>query len=717
MSQQTFERTLEGTEFDDQVKQEILQAHDFASKAHAGQKRVSGEAYIEHPTAVAMILIGWQMDGATVMAGLLHDTVEDTSADLVDIEKQFGPVVAKLVDGVTKIGQIRLKSSVTDSQRSTENIRKLLLAMSQDIRVVMIKLADRLHNLQTLEYLTPVKQRKIAKESLAVFAPLADRLGMGELKAQIEDICFSYLDPTSYAKVLQLRKQKILGADNDYQALLDYINQRIAEVGIEADVATRLKHLYSIHRKMANKTHDIGSIYDIMAARVIVDEIKQCYEVLGIVHERYKPLIYRIKDFIAVPKPNGYQSLHTTVLSPSGSIFEVQIRTRQMHEEAEHGLAAHFYYDTHKQSKGYAKGQSAKLPKKLDWVANLSEWQSGDGVSVEEDDMLDDIFSNRIFVFSPLGDLYDLPEGSTPIDFAFAVHGQLGYRIRGAKVNNALVNLSHQLKNRDIVEILASKQLVGPSRDWLNFVVSAKAKNRIRSWFRSIDRDTNLTIGRMLLAEELTRLKLANIDKLASTKMNKLLEQFNRKSLDELYIAIGEGQIKLSSLVQKISNQISPRRRLRFLPKKAIKPTQKSRVEVAGDRSIDYELATCCSPKPADKIIARTSRGLGLIVHREDCRQINHNDSSLLPAIWYTLSNEQTYVLQIKTHNQADIIAHITKVLSSQQAKLVEIHSRLSSDNKHLKIVLKLATTGFARLNQIIVSLQAIDGVDQIRRR
>lgn len=717
MSRSAFAKTLDVTQYDDAIKQTILQAYDFAEQAHTDQKRMSGEAYIAHPVAVATVLIGWQMDGATVIAGLLHDTVEDSTTELTDIEASFGATVAKLVDGVTKIGQVRLKSSVTDDQRSTENIRKLLLAMSQDIRVIMIKLADRLHNLQTLQHLSPVKQRRIAKESLAVFAPLADRLGMGELKAQIEDICFSYLEPDNYKKVLQLRAQKIAGADQDYQALLDYINQRITQAGIEADVAIRLKHLYSIHKKLTNKATDIGSIYDIMAARVVVDEVRQCYEVLGIVHESYKPLIYRIKDFIAVPKPNGYQSLHTTVLSPSGSIFEVQIRTRQMHDEAENGLAAHFYYDTFKQTKGYAKGQSAKLPKKLDWVTSLSEWQGSDDVSAQAEDMRDDIFSNRIFVFSPLGDLYDLPEGSTPIDFAFAVHGQLGYRIRGAKVNNQLVSLSHKLKNRDIVEILASKQLVGPSRDWLNFVVSARAKNRIRSWFRTIDRDTNLAIGRELALEEMARLKLINIDKLPSMQLNKLLEQLNRKTLDDLYVGIGEGQVKLSSLVQKISNQISPRRRLRFLPKKVLGTLGKSRVEVASDRSIDYELATCCKPKSTDNIIARTSRGMGIVVHSQNCRQINLDDSALLPASWYIASNEQVFTLQIATTNRPEVLANITKVVSSYQAKLVEIHSRLSPDSKRLKVVLKLTTTGLSKLNQIIVSLQAIAGVDQIRRR
>ncbi len=717
MNRANFVTTLDATEFSTDIKQKIIQAYDFANKMHAGQKRMNGDKYFVHPVAVATILIGWQMDGATVIAGLLHDTLEDSSAVLADIEVNFGKTVANLVDGVTKIGQLRLKPSITDDQRSTENLRKLLLAMSRDIRVIMIKLADRLHNLQTLQYLAPIKQRRIAKESLTVFAPLADRLGMGELKAEIEDICFLYLDPVNYTKVSQLREQRIQTADNDYQELLNYINQQILGVGIKADVSTRIKHLYSIHKKIVGKAHDIESIYDIMAARVIVDEIRQCYEVLGIVHERYKPLIYRIKDFIAVPKPNGYQSLHTTVLSPNGSIFEVQIRTRQMHEEAEHGLAAHFYYDMHKQTKGYAKGQSTKLPKKLDWVANLSEWQSSSDASDQQEDMLDDVFSSRIFVFSPLGDLYDLPEGSTPIDFAFAVHGELGFRIRGAKVNGALVGLSHTLNNRDIVEILANKQPTGPSRDWLNYVVSAKAKNRIRSWFRTVDKETNLTIGRQMLTSELARLKLANLGKLSTAQMNKLLEQFNCKSQQDLYIAIGEGQIKLNSLIQKISQQVIPRRHLRFLPKRAPTLGVKSYVEVAGDRSIDYELATCCQPKPADKIVARTSRGVGIVIHRQNCHQISLNDSSLLPAVWYLKNNEQNYVLHITAKDSPGLLNKVTLIIVDYPAKLLEIHSRLNQNSVQANIILKLSTAGLADLNQIIVRLGAIEGVSRVNRR
>ena len=716
MTEQAFKRAIRQSSLTNEAQEAVLRGMAFAQRAHAGQKRKSGEEYIVHPRAVAATLLEWGLDADTVIAGLLHDTVEDTVVSESEVANEFGATVGRLVDGVTKIGHVRLNPSMTSDERSTENLRKLLLAMSQDIRVILIKLADRLHNLRTLEHLPPDKQQRIARESLSVYAPLADRLGMGELKAEIEDISFSYLDPKSYATVEQLRDQRLREAERDYAELIAFLRKQIKAAGITATIATRVKHLYSVHKKLKNKANEIGSIYDIMAARVIVDEVKQCYEVLGIVHERYKPLIYRIKDFIAVPKPNGYQSLHTTVLSPSGSIFEVQIRTQQMHDEAERGLAAHFYYDAQKASKAYRDRQSVALPKKLEWVSGLLEWQDSDGTASFREDLFDDLFSDRIFVFSPLGDLYDLPDGATPVDFAFAVHGQLGYRMRGAKVNGRIVNLNHKLSNRDIVEIVASKKDSGPSRDWLNFVVTSKAKNRIRAWFRTQDRSANQAMGKELVEDELSRLHLPKLETLPPDRLAALCKQFNRSSVEELYVAIGEGQISVGSLIQRVATSSKKRPKLQFLRK--IASAQKAtKVEVAGDRSISYELAPCCQPKPGSQIVARTHRGVGILIHRQNCRQISRDTSSLLPAQWYQPSSLQHHRLLIKARDRVNLLGDITSLIARHGAAIVGIHSHVRPGQTDVQIEVRVEVKDVLQLNTIMKELEKITGIATVVKR
>lgn len=713
------EQQLKTSELSDEAKREIARAAEYAKKAHHGQKRKSGEDYIVHPMAVAAILLEWGMDADTIIGGLLHDTVEDTFVSLDDIESQFGLSAARLVDGVTKIGQVRLAAgSTTPDERSVENLRKLLLAMSQDIRVIMIKLADRLHNLRTLQHLPVEKQTRIAQESLMVFAPLADRLGMGELKSEIEDICFSFLYPAEFKNVQKLRDERLRAAQKDYAELIEYLGVHTKEVGISASITTRVKHLYSIHKKLRVKSDEIGTIYDIMAARVIVDEVKQCYEVLGIVHEKYKPLIYRIKDFIAVPKPNGYQSLHTTVLSPNGSIFEVQIRTRKMHEEAERGLAAHFFYDSQKASKSYAQKKASMLPKKLEWVGGLMEWQEGIGNGDFREDLIKDLFTDRIFIFSPLGDLYDLPDGATPVDFAFAVHSLLGYRARGAKVNGKIVNLDHRLSNRDIVEIIATKKETGPSRDWINFVVTAKAKNKIRAWYRKQDRSSNIEIGRELVGDELLRVKLPTIEHLTKEQKRLLLDQFGCKTMDEVLLAVGEGQIRPTSIIQKLTPTAKPHKKGRFLRKiLSVSRDTASRVEIAGDQSMSYIFAQCCKPKPPVSIVARTSRDIGLIVHRADCQQIRSGDAQLLPARWFEPQTEVIYRMKIQANNRLSLLGDITAQAALDKLSITSISSSSKPRQKEVTIDMSVSVKDLSQLNQLMKRIEALTGIISVTKR
>lgn len=482
-----FKLNLNHFSADDQ--QLIKKAYEFAANAHRGQKRKSGDPYIAHPLAVAETVAAWHQDAAAVAAALLHDVVEDTGVALELLESEFGAEVAELVDAVTKLGKIK-QAEHTDEptqiqQASSENIRKLLLAMSKDLRVIVIKLADRLHNLKTLTFLPAAKRRRIAQESLEIFAPLADRLGMGQLKAEMEDLAFRYAYPEKYAEVKKLMAHYITETNQYIIRLKRFIAEELTKAGVKPlNIEGRQKHLYSVYKKLGKAEGNLEKIYDLIAIRVLVPKEPDCYQALGVLHQHFKPLIYRIKDYIAVPKPNGYRSLHTTVFALDGRITEIQIRTPQMHEEAERGLAAHFYYDAQKASKAYRKGQAATLPAKLQWVNKLSQLQTAAKPEELLEELKIDLFGDRIFVFSPKGDLFDLPVGSTPVDFAFEVHSDIGWRTQGAKVNGKIVPLDHKLENRDVVDILTRKE-PRPNQDWLAFVKTADAKNRIRSWLRS----------------------------------------------------------------------------------------------------------------------------------------------------------------------------------------------------------------------------------------
>lgn len=473
--------------FDDAGKDLIERADQFAAKAHAGQKRKSGDGFVTHPRHVASTLNGWGMDAQTIAAALLHDVVEDTPFTLEDVRREFGEEVTTLVDGVTNLGQVDFVPTSGSPERqatSYENLRKLLLAMSKDLRVITIKLADRLHNMQTLKYLAPEDQARVAQETIQIYAPLADRLGMGELKSQLEDLGFEYALPGEFKEIKQKTAGAIRRAQKYIGRLKGFIRGELSREGVKVlEIEGRQKHLYSIYKKLLKVDGDLEKVYDLVALRIIVPEVADCYKALGLLHQHFKPLIYRIKDYIAVPKPNGYRSLHTTVFALDGRITEIQIRTPQMHEEAERGLAAHFFYDSQKQTRQYRQREAGSVPAKLRWVNSLSELRDSPQGEFEEA-LLVDLFQGRIFIFSPKGDLYDLPEGAMPLDFAFAVHTDIGIHTRGAKVNGRMVGLNHVLENRDVVEILTQKNST-PKPDWLKLVRTPAAKQRIRAWLRA----------------------------------------------------------------------------------------------------------------------------------------------------------------------------------------------------------------------------------------
>lgn len=655
-------------------QQRILSALEFANQAHAGQVRRSGQPYISHPIAVAEYLIDMQMDEEAVMAALLHDTIEDTAVTYEQLASQFGEPVANLVNGVTKIGQIDYAPSDAAGARaaaSIENVRKLLLAMSSDLRVIMIKLADRRHNLMTLEYLAPADRQRIAQESLDIFAPLADRLGMGVLKAEIEDLAFAYANPQAYNLVKRLVADHIDESEKYLNRLIKAVKGILAEAKVEAvSVHGRRKHLLSIYRKLTKADGDISKIYDLTALRIIVPEVTDCYQVLGLLHQHYKPLIYRIKDYIAVPKPNGYRSLHTTVFAMDGKIIEIQIRTPQMHEEAERGLAAHAIYNLHKGTKGYKAGQAALANHKLAWIGELA----GVSAQVEEapelmENLKVDFFRDRIFVFSPKGDLYDLPEGATPLDFAFAIHTDIGLRTQGAKVNGRIAPLDKPLENRDVVEILTRK-VAHPSRQWVSVVKTASARSKIKAWFRAESREANIQTGQEMIEGQLPAWGLKRFEDIEPGNIKRALESFNLKDTDTMLAAIGEGTLQLSTVLRRLLPHLAT-----TPAKKASSGAPTGRMYVLGAPELPCTPASCCTPKPPEALVGYITRGSGITVHRADCGNIPDEVDRLVDCGWEHAGHQNSVEIGLKIHcrNRVGLVHDVTGVIAAAGSNIVKI--------------------------------------------
>lgn len=671
-------------------RQRIAKAFDFAAQAHRGQKRRSGKSYITHPVAVAEYLLGLGLDADTVIAGFLHDTVEDTEATLEDIEAAFGPDVAGLVDGVTKLGQVNYAGAegapVQRRATSIENVRKLLLAMSRDMRVIMIKLADRRHNLLTLKYLDPEARTRIARESLDIFAPLADRLGMGALKAEIEDASFEYVDPEASKLVQKLVASNAREAKRYIDGLKVEVGELLSAEGIKAEsIHARQKHLYSIFRKLAKTDGDITKIYDLAALRIIVGSVPDCYQVLGALHQRYKPLIYRIKDYIAVPKPNGYRSLHTTVFTTSGKIIEIQIRTQEMHLEAEQGLAAHSIYSVHKGTKAYRGGQGAGINAKLSWVQDLA------GITTAGDtDLIDqlkvDLFRDRIFVFSPKGDLYDLPEGATPVDFAFAIHSDVGLRVQGAKVNGRIAPLDRPLENRDVVDILTRKE-PAPNRQWLNFVKTAGARNRIRAWFRAASRDSNLATGRQLIESHLGTWGLKRFEDVGPEAIKRACDLLNVKDAEALLTGVGEGSISVQTALRRLlpARPAEAPKPEAYVPKKTT-----GRIEVIGAKDLPCQPAKCCQPEPPVALVGYVTRGSGVTVHRRDCNNIPDESDRLLDCQWESAGAPAQSLnadLTLTCVNRIGLLTDLTGRIAERKINIVKITSENKAGDGQVSVV------------------------------
>jgi guanosine-3',5'-bis(diphosphate) 3'-pyrophosphohydrolase len=695
---------------------QISRALVFAQEAHADQKRLSGESYLVHPIAVAQQVAAWGLDGDAIVAALLHDVVEDTDLRLDAIEKEFGSQVAHLVDGLTKLGALpKPDANSARLELSQENLRKLLLATSRDYRVIMIKLADRLHNLRTLGSLPPAKRTRIARESLAVYAPLADRLGMGELKSEIEDLAFRYAMPDEYNSLLARVDLSTKQSQRYLVRLKRNLNDSLARGGVEVvSIEGRRKHLYSIYKKLAKVEGDLTKIYDLIAIRIIVVDVSACYQALGLIHQQYKPLIYRIKDYIAVPKPNGYQSLHTTVFAEDGHITEIQIRTQEMHNEADKGLAAHFFYDAQKSSSNYGKGKSTiKLPAQLTWVNQLSkldELASGEG----NEAMQFELFADRIFVFSPRGDLYELPEHSTPVDFAFAVHSDVGLRALGAKVNGRMVNLDAKLENRDVVEIMLRRE-PSPNRDWLGFVQTASARNRIRAWFRAVNRDTNIASARAELEVELKAFGWKRLEDIPKRQLADALDVLHQSSLGDLLATIGEGGMTVTQAIRRlVPDAIRPA----SVP--IVKRAEATgRILVEGTK-LPYTLAPCCQPVYPQSIVGYVTRGKGVTIHRLSCPNLPTDSERYAVARWEVSGRTvERLVCRIELHaaNRVGLLSDITSLISKRGLNIGSIRSKNDepSENESL-ISFVLEVPDLFVLSEVMHALRRLRGVGIVRR-
>jgi GTP diphosphokinase / guanosine-3',5'-bis(diphosphate) 3'-diphosphatase len=698
----------------------MMKAEAFATAAHKGQKRKSGEPYIIHPVAVAQSLADWGMDAVTIAAGLLHDCIEDTEVSEEQLQDEFGPKVAELVSGVTKLKQVEEINRDTSSSRqesSTENIRKLLLAMSKDLSVILIKLADRKHNLMTLKALSPDKQRRIAAESLEIYAPLADRLGMGQLKSEIEDLSFRYVDPDEYARVERLMRGYVKKSQRYLAKLQKFIRNQLENEGIEVvSIEGRQKHLYSVYKKLAKTDDDIDKIYDLMAVRVLVSQVSDCYKTLGVLHQHFKPLIYRIKDYIAVPKPNGYRSLHTTVFALDGRITEIQIRTPDMHDEAERGLAAHFFYDSQKTTKQYLDKQVSRVPEKLNWVSGLADLHASAASGLEFVEALKiDLFQDRIFVFSPKGDLYDLPQGSTPVDFAFAVHSDLGLKALGARVNGKMVPLSSELANRDVVEILTRKQ-AAPSRDWLLWVKTPLARNRIKAWFRAVSRDSNIASGRAVLERELKAWKYKQLEDVEPAKIAALPEQLHYKDLDGVLAAVGDGSLTAAQVLRKL---FPPPVVKRDHESKAQRSVSTGRVLIAKEPGLPYVLAPCCSPVFPEPLVGYVTRGSGITVHTLKCRNLPDEHKRWVDCRWEVADDagEKLVVsVEVVAFNRIGLLRDVTHAISNMGININGLVSVPDQAGGKAAVRMSLEVVDLYQLARVISHLEELPAVESVNR-
>lgn len=701
--------------------EDVTKAYHTAEEAHKEQHRVSGEPYILHPLAVAQILADMKIDTTTITAALLHDVVEDTACTLEDLRNEFGREVAFLVDGVTKLSRLNYR---TKEDQQLNSMRKMFLAMAKDVRVVVIKLADRLHNMRTLRYMRSDKQKRIAQETLEIFAPLAHRLGIFNIKWELEDLSFRYLEPDKYYDLVDQMKQKRHVREEIVNESIDVLKKALDDAHIHCEINGRPKHFYSIYKKMKKDNRDLSQVYDLFAIRVIVDDVKDCYGVLGIVHSLWKPLPYRFKDYIAMPKPNNYQSLHTTVIGTRGQPVEIQIRTWEMHHIAEYGVAAHWRY-----KEGNQTANKDAFDEKMGWLRNLLEWQDTSNPQEFVNALKLDAFSDEVFVFSPRGDAIDLPQGAIPIDFAYRIHTDVGHRCVGAKINGKIVPLDYRLKNGDIVEIITSKT-GKPSLDWLNIVGSSESRSKIRNWFKKENREENIEKGLEALERECKRLnhdwKSLNV----GGRLGRVAKQMNAGSEDDLAAAVGYGGfavntvlIKLLELQKKdLQKQEEQNSSLVMLEKlKPRKPVKHSGtgILVKGEPGLLVRLAKCCSPVPGDPIIGFITRGRGVSVHRADCPNVTHGQSDvdrLIDVEWDYEGDERFEVnMEIVAYDRTGIMAEIMAALAELKISILSINAK-TSDTKNVVIHMGISIKDLAQFEFIATKIRRLKDVYAVER-
>ncbi len=702
----------------------LERAYEFAKNAHAEQYRKSGEPYIIHPIQVAGILVDLDLDPSTIAAGFLHDVVEDTSVSLEEIKEAFNAEVAMLVDGVTKLGKIKYKSQ---EEQQAENHRKMFVAMAQDIRVILIKLADRLHNMRTLKHLPQEKQRRISNETLEIFAPLAHRLGISKIKWELEDTALRYLNPQQYYRIVNLMKRKRAEREEYISEVMNEVNDRLEEVEITAELSGRPKHIYSIYRKMAKQNKQFSEIYDLLAVRIIVNSIKDCYAVLGIIHTCWKPMPGRFKDYIAMPKPNMYQSLHTTVIGPKGDPLEVQIRTSDMHQIAEYGIAAHWAYKEDKEA-----DDRASFEEKLTWFREILEWQN-DATNAEEfmESLKIDLFSDMVFVFTPKGDVIELPSGSVPIDFSYRIHSEIGNKTIGAKVNGKMVTLDYKLKTGDIIEILTSKHSYGPSQDWLKLAQTSQAKNRIRQFFKKQRREENVEKGRDLVEKEIKGMDFDLKEILNTENITRVSEKFNFMTADDMFAAVGYNGITAlqvaNRLTEKQRRQRDKEQQITDITENAEKkktaPVKKRKdagVVVQGIDSLLVRLSKCCNPVPGDEIVGFITRGRGVSVHRADCANVEAEGTNdrLIDVDWESDvkdNREYNVEIEITGYDRRGLLNEVLQAVNETKTDITAVSGR-SDRNKMATIHMAIAIHNINHLHKVVERIKQISDIYAVRR-
>ena len=695
----------------------IEEAYAFAEESHAGQRRKSGEPFIVHPLDAALTIAKLQLDAVAIAAALLHDVQEDCAVPNQELKRRFGDEVAKLVDGATKLEHIAWKSpdeKIGDAELQAENLRKMFLAMAEDIRVVIVKLADRLHNMRTLEYVEPAKRLRTAKETMEIYAPLASRLGIWQIKWELEDLAFRYLQPEKYDEIAQLIASKRTTRERYITKVESVLEDELADKKINAAIQGRAKHIHSVYQKMqkyADEGKSFNEIYDLLALRVLVDNITDCYGALGVVHSLWRPIPGQFDDYIANPKEGVYQSLHTTVMCEGTRPLEVQIRTQEMHQLAEYGVAAHWRY-----KEGGKK--DVRFEERLSWLRQLLEWQR-DVAHAEDfvETVKTDIFQDQVFVYTPKGEIKDLPAGSTAIDFAYRIHTDLGHHCVGAKMNGRLIALNQPLENGDVVEIMSGRRSRGPSRDWLNrnlgYVKTNHARQKIRQWFRKQERAENIERGREMLEKELRRLGVKLVD-----CKDELLEKLRYDSLEDLYAALGFGGVSMHQIANRLQRYLQPPAPEETLPEEAPKDAVPGTgIQVLGTGDLLTQLARCCNPVPGDDIIGYVTRSRGVTVHRNDCHNVLHDDEPqrLVEVEWGRTGEFYPVAVQIEGHDRVGLLRDISTIVAEEKVNMVAVRS-LEHGDRTTVISLTLETQGVDQLSRLLSKLEAIRGVMTVTR-